>query len=124
MRDQIVGYVRRWPEKTEIGVGRFIRWLGIAASEFYGWRKRSGKANEHNGWIPRDFGLEQWEKEAIINFHLKIPLEGCRRLTFMMLDADLAAVSPSSVCRVLGQAGLLAKWKGSFPKRARDSSSR
>ena len=39
------------------------------------------------------------------------PLEGYRRLTFMMLDADIVAVSPSSVWRVLGQAGLLAKWK-------------
>jgi putative transposase len=31
------------------------------------------------------------------------PLEGYRRLTFMMLDADVVAVSPSSVWRVLGQ---------------------
>jgi putative transposase len=117
VRDQIVDYVRRWSEKTEIGVGRFIRWLGIAASKLYGWRERYGKANEHNGWIPRDFWLEQWEKEKIISFHLKNPLEGYRRLTFMMLDADIVAVSPSSVWRVLGQAGLLAKWKGKLSKK-------
>ena len=53
--------------------------------------------NEHNGWVPRDFWLEPWEKEAIIEFHLKNPLEGYRRLTFMMLDADVVAVSPASV---------------------------
>ena len=41
---------------------------------------------------------------------LKNPLEGYRRLTFMMLDADIVAVSPSSVWRVLSQAGLLSKW--------------
>jgi putative transposase len=35
---------------------------------------------------------------------------GC--LTFMMLDADVVAVSPSSVWRVLQQAGLLSRWKG------------
>jgi hypothetical protein len=35
-----------------------------------------------------------------------------RRLTFMMLDADIVAVSPTSVWRVLGQAGLLSKWNG------------
>jgi hypothetical protein len=40
------------------------------------------------------------------------PLEGYRRLTFMMLDADVVAVSPSSVWRVLQQAGLLSRWKG------------
>ena len=35
----------------------------------------------------------------------------------MMLDADIVAVSPSSVWRVLGQAGLLAKWKGKPSKK-------
>jgi hypothetical protein len=117
IRDQIVDYVQRWSEKTEIGVGRFIVWLGIAASRFYSWRERYGKANEHNGWIPRDFWLEEWEKKAIADFHLKNSLEGYRRLTFMMLDADIVAVSPSSVWRVLGQAGLLAKWKGKASKK-------
>ena len=81
--------------------------VGRDSSKFYDWRERYGRVNEHNGWVPRDFWLEAWEKQAIINFHLKNPLEGYRRLTFMMLDADIVAVSPSSVWRVLGQAGLL-----------------
>lgn len=38
------------------------------------------------------------------------PLEGYRRLTFMMLDRNIVAVSPSSVWRVLFQARLLEKW--------------
>ena len=49
--------------------------------------------NEHNGWVPRDFWLEDWEKLAIIGFHLKNPLEGYRRLAFMMLDANIVAVN-------------------------------
>ena len=105
-------FVRRWSEATEIGAGRFVGWLGVSSSKFYDWRERYGRVNEHNGWVPRDFWLEDWEKQAIINFHLKNPLEGYRRLTFMMLDADIVAVSPSSVWRVLGQAGLLKKWNG------------
>jgi hypothetical protein len=112
VRDQVVDFVRCWSEKTEIGIGRFIVWLGVAASKFYGWRERYGKANEHNAWVPRDFWLEEWEKQAIRNFHLKNPLEGYRRLTFMMLDQDIVAVSPSSVWRVLGQAGLLIEVEG------------
>jgi transposase InsO family protein len=104
-------------EKTEIGAGRFIGWLDITASKFYDWRERYGKVNEHNGWVPRDFWLEDWEKQAIIGFHLKNPLEGYRRLTFMMLDADIVAVSPTSVWRVLGQAGLLSKWNGKPSKK-------
>jgi transposase InsO family protein len=112
-----VDFVRRWSEKTEIGAGRFIGWLDITASKFYGWRERYGRVNEHNGWVPRDFWLEDWEKQAIIAFHLKNPLEGYRRLTFMMLDADIVAVSPASVWRVLSRAGLLRKWNGKSLKK-------
>ena len=89
----------------------------MTASKFYGWRGRYGKVNEHNGWVPRDFWLEEWEKQAIIAFHLKNPLEGYRRLTFMMLDADIVAVSPASVWRVLSRAGLLRKWNGKPSKK-------
>src|SRR2546427_7894489 len=67
--------------------------------------------NEHNSWIPRDFWLEDWEKRAILDFHARYPLEGYRRLTFMMLDADVVAVSPTSVWRVLHWAGRLSRWK-------------
>jgi len=49
LRDQIVDFVRRWSEQTEISVGRFIGWLGVAASKFYNWRERCGKVNECSG---------------------------------------------------------------------------
>jgi hypothetical protein len=112
-----VDLVRRWSEKTEISSGWFIEWLDITASKFYDWRERYGNVNEHNGWVPRDFWLEDWEKQAIVGFHLKNPLEGYRRLTFMMLDADIVAVSPSSMWRVLSQAGLLSKCNGKPSKK-------
>ena len=35
----------------------------------------------------------------------------------MLLDADIVAVSPTSVWRVLGQAGLLSKWNGKPSKK-------
>jgi len=31
---------------------------GVTASKFYDWRERCGRVNEHNGWVPRDFWLE------------------------------------------------------------------
>ncbi len=123
-RDQIVDFVRRWSEKTEISAGQFIHWLGVTTSKFCDWRERYGCVNEHNGWVPRDFWLEEWEKQAIIAFHLKNPLEGYRRLTFMMLDADVVAVSPASVWRVLKQAGLLSRWKAKPSRKGAASSSR
>ena len=57
--------------------------------------------------MPRDWWLEPWEKAAILRFHADHPLEGYRRLAFMMLDADVVAVSPSSVYRALRDAGLM-----------------
>ena len=86
---------------------RFIGWLGIAASKFHDWTARYGSANEHNATVPRDWWLDPWEKEAILQFHAGHPLEGYRRLAFMMLDADVVAVSPSSVYRALRDAGLM-----------------
>ena len=99
-----------WSKKTEIKISEFIRWIGISLSKFYEWKKRYGKANEHNNKIPRDFWLEDWEKRAIMDFYLLHHGEGYRRLAFMMLDADVVAVSPSSVYRVLKKAGYLQKW--------------
>jgi transposase InsO family protein len=110
-------FVNGWSEKTEIPLCRFIGWVGIAKSKFYDWHARYGKVNEHNGKIPRDFWLENWEKQAIIGFHEEYPDEGYRRLTFMMLDSDVVAVGPTSVWRVLHEAGLLNPWNGKESKK-------
>lgn len=110
VRDEVVDVVRRWSQRTEVAVSQIVRWLGIALSKFYSWRQRYGKVNEHNAWIPRDFWLDDHERQAIIDFHQQYPLEGYRRLTFMMLDRDIVAVSPSSVYRVLKAAGLVRAW--------------
>jgi hypothetical protein len=123
-RDEVVDWVRGWSKKTEISLGRFIPWLGIGASKFYNWRQRDGRVNEHNGWIPPDFWLEDWEKAAIIKFHGEHPPEGYRRMAFMMLDADVVAMSPAGVWRVLSSAGLLPRWTGKASRRGWASSSR
>jgi putative transposase len=99
--------VNRWSGKTGIAVLSFLLWIGIATSKWHTWKARYGKANEHNAWIPRDHWLEPEEKQAILDFHDLHPLEGYRRLTFMMLDADVVACSPASVYRVLKAAGVL-----------------
>jgi len=87
-----------------------VRWLRISSSKFYSWKERYGRLNEHNGHIPRDFWLEDWEKQAIVDYRHQYPHEGYRRLAYMMMDDDVVAVSPSSVYRVLDQADLLRKW--------------
>lgn len=113
----MIDFIKRWASRAGIAVAHFIAWLGLAPSKYYDWQSRYGKANEHNALIPRDFWLEDWEKQAIIDFYLKHPLEGYRRLTFMMLDQDVVAVSPSSVYRVLSAAELLRRWNGKASKK-------
>jgi len=84
-----------------------VRSLGIGPSKFYDWRKRYGRANEHNASVPRDHWLTAEEKRAILDYRAEHPLEGYRQLAFMMLDDDVAAASPSTVYRVLKSAGRL-----------------
>jgi transposase InsO family protein len=59
--------------------------------------------------VPRDHWLQEWEKERIVEYAVENPLEGYRRLTYMMMDADVVSLSPASVYRVLSGAGLLGR---------------
>jgi transposase InsO family protein len=103
----VVDYVNYWSDRTELPAKQLTAWLNLGSSKFHDWKGRYGKVNEHNGKIPRDHWLEDWERDAIVAYHDQHPLEGYRRLTFMMLDDDVVAVSPSSTYRVLKAAGRL-----------------
>jgi len=115
----VVDFVAAWAEKTELPVILFLAWIGLAKGKFYKWRKRYGQVNEHNGRIPRDHWLEDWERDAIVDYHDRHPLEGYRRLTYMMLDDDSmdVAVSPTTTWRVLRKAGRLDRWNPGRSKK-------
>jgi len=99
--------VARWSGRAGLPTKRLLGWIGLGTSKFYQWWDRYGQVNEHNGKIPRDWWLEDWEHRAILDYFDCHPLEGYRRLTFMMLDDNVVAVSPTSVYRVLKAAGRL-----------------
>lgn len=71
---------------------------------------RYGTVPTATGRVPRDHWLLPEEQQAILDFHEQHPLEGYRRLTFLMLDANVVAVSPATVYRVLRGAGRLDRW--------------
>ena len=110
-------FLKRMNTLTEIPFGRLLRWLELCPRKFARWRERYGKANEHNAQVPRDHWLERREKDAIISYALAHPLEGYRSLTFMMLDADVAAVAPATTWRVLKAAGLIGRARGKPSKK-------
>jgi len=101
----VVDCLRRWSARAELPLNQLLFWLGIPASKYYDWCRRYGQCNAHNACLPRWFWLLPAEKRAILAFQLAHPDEGYRRLCFMMLDADVVATSPSSVYRVLKEAG-------------------
>ena len=94
-------FVRRWSGKAEINAGRFVDRLDITASKFYDWRERYGKANEHNGWVPRDFWLEDWEKQAIIGIGTSMfptLTSAGRSITCAAFWTAVAATSLTGIC--------------------------
>ena len=113
----MVDFVTTWSAETAVPATRMLGWLGLGPSKYFAWKQRYGKVNEHNGLVPRDHWLEPWEHQAIVAFARAHPRDGYRRLTFMMLDQDVVAVSPSSVYRVLAKAGLLQPWPATPSKK-------
>jgi putative transposase len=109
IRDGIVAFTQYWSTRAGIPVVRLLHWIGIPSSKYYNWRERQGQPNKHNGKIPRAHWLQEWEKQAILSYHHEHPDAGYRRLCYMLIDADVVAASPSSVYRVLKEAGELSR---------------
>ncbi|AFN74244.1 integrase catalytic subunit [Melioribacter roseus P3M-2] len=95
---------------TNISINKLIGMVGISPSKYYHWNRRIGQANAHNAAVPKNNWILEWEREAIINYAKSHIGEGYRRLTYMMLDENIVAVSPSTTYRVLKSAGLLNRW--------------
>ena len=109
LRDQAVDFVHHWHERG-FEKKKLISGLEIGKAKFYSWQDRYGKDNSHNGKIPRDYWLQEWEKVLILEFFHAHPTEGYRRISYTMLDEGLVAVSPATTYRVLSNAGLLKRW--------------
>jgi len=107
----VVDDVRYGTDRTRLDARTLLDWIGIPRSKYHQWQARYGQPNAHNARLPRAHWLDDWEKQAIIAYYDQHPREGYRRLTYMMLDADVVAVSPASVRRVLRAAGRLRRWR-------------
>jgi putative transposase len=104
-------FIKYWSVRAEVPIKHLLAWLALPKSTYSTWLKRYGIGNRHNGLTPRNHWLLEAEKQAILAFHHRHPLEGYRRLSYLMLDADVVAASASSVYRVLKEAGVLDSWQ-------------
>ena len=103
----MIEFVEYWHQRTQLSMSQLLKGLELDRRKYYKWKERFGIPNQHNAPLPKVHWLEPWEKEAILIYYVEHPLEGYRRLSFMMLDEDIVAVSPSSVYRVLKVANFL-----------------
>jgi len=87
-----------------------LKMIKLSSSKYYSWSSRIGLPNNHNGIIPKNNWALVWEEMAVIWYAFDHPGEGYRRLTYMMIDDNVVALSPSAVYRILKRAGLLSKW--------------
>lgn len=110
VREQVIGFVNLYRQKSSLPVNWFVGRLGISSSKYYSWIGRQGQLNKHNGSLPRNHWIVDWETDAILRYAKDHPGEGYRRLTYMMIDEDVVAVSPSTTYRVLKTAGMLNRW--------------
>ncbi len=113
MRDEIVKYVEKISSSTALSRRELMGMIGIRRARYYEWKKRLGMFNRHNERIPKSHWILPEEQASIIEYCQDRLEEGYRRLTHMMLDEDVAAVSPSTTYRVLKSAGLLNRWSRS-----------
>lgn len=119
LRDQVVDFIKYYQLLTGLTLVLMLGWLGLSPRKFNNWKDRYGKANEHNALIPRDHWIDAEERAAIVEYAKQYPLEGYRRLTFMMLDQDIAAVSPATTYRVLKAAGLIGRGHAPSAKKGK-----
>jgi len=117
IRESIIETVERFTRSGIIKQKWLLERIGISRTKCCGWFGRRGMINHHNGKIPRSHWITPEEKEVIVRYvkenypkNSMFLKQGYRRISYEMLDENVAAVSPSSVYRVLKNESLLNRW--------------
>jgi len=111
----VLAVVRQAQARTGWPLPRILRRLGLSKSRYHAWAERAETATlDDLIRTPRSpWAALPEEVEAVIDYALAHPQDGYRRLAWMMVDEDVAYLSPASVYRVLRHADLLYRWKRS-----------
>ena len=110
-KQEMLKTVEETRERSGWTVSRILRHLGLPRSVYYDWRGRKGRLKD---LAPPGYLLERplpEEIDEVVAFALANPREGYRRLTWMMVDADVAYLSAATVYRILSERDLLCRWK-------------
>lgn len=111
-REDAIAFIDEWKQKTSLPAKIFCRWLKISESKLSVWRSRTGIPNSHAPFTLREDCLSQSEVDVIVEFYCSHLKDGYRRYANMMMDEDIAYVSPSTVYHVLKRSGVMRQRNG------------
>lgn len=115
VKAELLALVRQTQARTGWTVRRILTHLGLTPARYRGWvaREARDQLTDRPPIAPGYDVILPAEREAVVRYALEHPKDGYRRLTWQMIDADVAYLSPSSVYRILQDADLLYRWKRS-----------
>lgn len=115
VKAELLATIAQARERTGWTVRRILTHLGLSTARYRDWTNRAvaERLTDHRPVAPRRDTILPEERQAVIAYALAHPKDGYRRLTWQMIDADVAYLSESSVYRILKASDLLARWKRS-----------
>ena len=108
---EVVAVVQRLQDRAAYPVKQSLSVLALPRSTYFDWARTGGKAERPVATTPKSHHITPEEQAAVIAFAREHLEEGYKRLAFMIADAGVAAVRPSTVYLILKEAGLIGRWK-------------
>lgn len=113
----LLATVERAKEQGGHALSWVLRELGLSRSVYYDWLERAQEGTlADRVVVPRPLLTPLPEEvDAAVTYAKGHPREGYRRLAWMMVDEDIAYLTPSAVYRILDRYDLLYRWKRPEP---------
>ena len=93
---------------TKLPEWKLLSFINLSTSKFSKWKKESKP--EHQRKIPKIHYSTPEEKQKVVEFKKEHMSLGYRYLTWLMIDLNVVALSPSTVYRILKKVGLNKAW--------------
>lgn len=102
--------LRHLKQRARFPLKQALRMLDLPPATWSRWAQEGGRKPAAHAPPPKSHFLLEDERQAVLRFKREHPEIGYRRLAWMMVDQSVAAVSPSSVLRILREANLSTRW--------------
>lgn len=110
-RFEIVQDIELQIKRTSFSCEYFLRLYGLPKSTYYGWFDEHGKLKPPaDRKVVNDRKILAIEIAAVVAYRQLHKDVGYRKLTWMMIDENIAALSESAVYQILSHHGLLYGW--------------